>query len=97
MSRHHVRWRNGAGAKARARLARTLPAPCCRCGKPVTADMAWEADHIVALDQWPESKPYPDSLVRVAHKSCNRAHGGRIGAAKTNAKKKAGKKGAMPW
>ncbi|WP_370871650.1 HNH endonuclease signature motif containing protein [Curtobacterium sp. A7_M15] len=97
MSEHHRQWVNGGSRKHRARIARTLPQPCARCPRPVLPTDAWEADHIVPLAQWPKGKPYPDNLIRPAHKSCNRAAGGRDGARITNAKKKAEQKGAMPW
>lgn len=100
MSRHHQQWANGGSRKHRARIARSLPQPCCRCGKailPTDPPSSWEADHVVALMGWPEATPYPDELIRPACKSCNRAAGGRDGARITNAKKKSNKKGAMPW
>jgi hypothetical protein len=97
MSEHHRQWANGGSRKHRARLARTLPQPCCRCGRTVTKDTPWEADHLVPLAQWPKGKPYPDNLIRPACKSCNRRAGGKDGARITNERRKASQKGAMPW
>lgn len=100
MSRHHTRWRNGEGKRQRARLERTLPAPCCRCGRPVLPTDEWEADHLVALVGWPEHQPYPDHLIRPAHKSCNRRAGGKDGAKITNNRRRAksdATKGIRPW
>lgn len=89
MSSHHHRWVNGEGRRQRARLAALLPTPCPRCGKPVLASHAWEADHTIPLNRWPESKPYPNALIMAAHKSCNRSAGGKDGARITNSRKKA--------
>ncbi|WP_139200135.1 hypothetical protein [Curtobacterium sp. MCBA15_008] len=50
---------------------------------------AWEADHTIALLNWPEHQPYPDALIKAAHKSCNRRSGGKDGARITNNKKRA--------
>jgi 5-methylcytosine-specific restriction endonuclease McrA len=100
MSQHHEAWRNGGSRRARVRLAATLPAPCCRCGRPVLPTDQWEADHSVPLVRWPEGKPYPDRLIMPAHKSCNRRAGGKDGARITNAMKAQRKnesKGLRAW
>lgn len=100
MSRHHHRWVNGEGKRQRARLAALLPQPCPRCGKPVLATHAWEADHVIPLNRWPENKPYPNELIRAAHKSCNRSHGGKDGSRITNERKRAARareQGLRPW
>lgn len=91
MSRHHDSWRNGEGQRQRKRIAASLPQPCCRCGKPVTQDMEWEADHLIPLARIPEGSTIPPGMIRPAHKSCNRRAGGKQGAAIVNARNRARK------
>ena len=80
MSQHHKRakWDSRA-AKARARIAASLPAPCVECGRPVIADMKWDVGHRVPLSLGGNVLDYGPS-----HRGCNRKAGGRLGAAKTN-------------
>ena len=82
MSQHHdaAKW-TSENKKIRARLAATLPAPCSICGFEVHEDQLWDADHLDGIQNTDE--------VGVAHRFCNRSHGGRQGAAVTNAKRKA--------
>lgn len=95
MSGQHDDLRNGGSRRARARLAPTLPAPCCRCGRPVLPTDKWEADHSIPLLRWPDDHPYPDHLVMPAHRARNRRAGGQDGARITNAMKRAKKNAAQ--
>ncbi|ARU50135.1 hypothetical protein CBR64_00130 [Cellulosimicrobium cellulans] len=68
----------------RLRAAGALP--CRRCGRPLTVLSRWTVGHIIDRDaggpktranEWPE------------HARCNFSAGGKIGAAKTNARRRA--------
>jgi len=63
-------------------------ASCTKCGWPVYPDQTWEIDHIVAVSQGGSDD---FSNLGPAHKGCNRKDGGRLGAAKTNARRSAAK------
>lgn len=63
-----------------------LPAPCCRCGKPVVPRPGlrgdgWEPDH------WPIPREQGGTQVWPAHADCNQRAGGRRGAQITNARR----------
>ena len=78
------RWGGNDSRKARAIVAPTLPAPCTRCGRIVTADMEWHADHI--LEDTFGGKADAGNL-GPAHAKCNTSAGGKIGARMTNGHK----------
>lgn len=57
--------------------------PCVDCGRPIQPDQRWDVGHIV-----PASKGGSNGLdnLGASHRyACNRAAGGRMGAAITNA------------
>jgi hypothetical protein len=69
---------------ARKTVAALLPAPCYRCGRIVTADMKWEADHTTSRVQAEAlgiSEVEQDRMVAPAHASCNHKHGAKLGNA----------------
>ena len=75
------RWGGADSRAARAIVRPMLPAPCTKCGKPVTEDMDWHADHIhaAALGGANDASNYGP-----AHARCNEADGGKLGAMLTN-------------
>ena len=75
------RWGGNDSRKARAIVRAMLPAPCTRCGEPVTEDMEWHADHVQEAAFGGEDRA---SNYGPAHARCNTSAGGRIGAAMTN-------------
>ena len=91
-------WSGAAVKKARAYWADRLPQPCSRCGKPVTREQRWQVDH------WPigraEAKLRGMSLRDLptwpAHGHCNESSGGKEGAARTNAQRRATKAQSQP-
>lgn len=80
-------WSGRVVTEARAYWGPLLPLPCRKCHRPVYPDQPWTVGHIVprALggsvtdrdNQWPE------------HPRENFSEGGRIGAARTNARRAA--------
>lgn len=67
---------------ARKTVAALLPAPCYRCGRTVTAEMKWEADHTISRIQAEAlgiSEVEQDRMVAPAHASCNHRHGATLG------------------
>ena len=67
---------------ARKTVAALLPATCYRCGRIVTADMKWEADHTISRVQAEAmgmSEVEQDMLIAPAHASCNHRHGAKLG------------------
>ncbi len=97
MSRHHRNPTTAAALrKARPSIARTLPAPCvnrCKLGGTVYPGQRWHVGHIV-------DKAYGGTDARSnlgpSHAHCNQSDGGKIGAARTNAKRKQ-TKGFIAW
>lgn len=71
--------------KARARIRKTLPAACIRCGHEVTDEMAWHVGHRVDV-----ALGGTDTYENVGpeHKRCNERAGGKLGARMTNTKRK---------
>ena len=79
-----TKWAGRKVTTARAQWLPRLPQPCGKCGNVVTAEMTWTVGHIVdrALggsdhisNTWPE------------HALCNFRAGGKLGAARTNARR----------
>lgn len=77
-------WGGRKVTAARAQWASRLPLPCRRCPYPVLPTQRWQVGHIVdrslggtddVSNQWPE------------HARCNESAGGKLGAAKTNARR----------
>lgn len=86
MSRHHDRagWA-GRTQAIRKRLEPTLPAPCVqRCGRLVEPGQLWDVAHLTDLALGGDLHHYG-----VAHRSCNRSAGGRLGAAMSNKRRRA--------
>jgi len=82
MSQHHqqAKW-SSVAAKARGRILPLLPAPCVECGRPVYPSQKWDVGHRSPLSLGGSVLDYGPS-----HRACNRKAGGRMGAAKTNAR-----------
>lgn len=72
-----------ARAYWRARLA-AGPLPCYRCGRPVTVD-SFTVEHIVERALGGSATDVGNQWV--SHPGCNMSAGGKIGAARTNARK----------
>lgn len=79
-------WGGRSVTTARAYWRTRLPLPCYRCSRPVLPEHAWHVEHIIdradggaegVENQW------------VSHARCNTRAGGKRGAARTNAKRKA--------
>ena len=78
-------WSGRTVTKARAYWAGRLPLPCWRCGRTLTRYSKWTVGHLRdrsaggsvkdPSNQWPECA------------KCNFSAGGKLGAAKTNAKR----------
>ena len=68
----------------RAVVAAMLPAACTKCGRVVTADMRWHADHILSRYEaeamgMSEAQIDSPSSLGPAHASCNEKDGARLG------------------
>lgn len=74
-----------ARAHWRARLA-VHPLPCYRCRKPVTLAHTWTVEHVVERARG--GSVTDPSNQWVAHARCNFRAGGKLGAAKTNARRR---------
>lgn len=74
-------WHGGYVKRARRIIAATLPAPCWRCGRMVTEDMAWDVGHIIGRDVNPEYTHDPNNWAP-EHSYCSRSAGARYGNAK---------------
>lgn len=71
--------RSGAARKTAAAM---LPCPCFRCGRMVTADMKWNADHPIArVDAEAAGIPQheQDAMVVPSHRSCDAKAGAKLG------------------
>lgn len=83
------KWQGSVATKCRAhwkaRLHQEGMLPCYRCGKPVTPEMRWDVEHTVRRVDGGNDGDL--STQWVSHAACNRADGGRVGAARTNARK----------
>lgn len=66
-------------AKARARLAKTLPVPCHKCGGLVTEDMRWHVDHDPPRAFLPKVEWTNPEFQFVSHKRCNESAGATLG------------------
>ena len=77
-------WGGSTAQRARRVVAATLPAPCSKCGRPVTPDQAWDVDHLAPRHARPDLALDPRNWAP-AHRRCNR----RAGQAVTSAKRTA--------
>lgn len=77
-----------ARAHVEAMLKQYGALPCYRCGRAVTLEMKWDADHVVERVHGGADDP---SNYWPSHMRCNRRAGGQIGAATTNARRSAAK------
>lgn len=79
MARKYSSTRSGAARKVAAAL---LPCPCFRCGRIVTADMRWNADHTISRVE-AEAMGIPqheqDRMVAPSHAHCDASHGAKLG------------------
>lgn len=78
------RWGGNDSRAARSIVRGMLPSPCTRCGRTVTEDMEWHADHIQEHAFGGASNA---SNYGPAHAKCNTSAGGKIGARMTNGHK----------
>lgn len=85
------KWQGHHSRKARQIVRTMLPGPCSRCGREVTDDMLWHADHIPGREHLPVSEWLNPEHLRPAHKRCNELAGAKRGAVKGNAAKRAKK------
>lgn len=100
MSAHH---RTKAWARVvrivRPAIKARLPQPCVDCGKPVYPDQRWQVGHIVSamtgksMGWTPDQINDPTNLGPThakgpGQRACNQIEGGKLGAAKTHAKRK---------
>lgn len=94
MSRHHraQKWTTHS-PKLRAHIAASLPAPCIRCGKPVTTEQTWHAGH-----RTPAALGGKPTIANTGpiHARCNLTEGGTLGARIVNARRQASKD-IRPW
>lgn len=78
-TRKYSSTRSNAARKIAAAL---LPCPCFRCGRIVTADMQWNADHPISRVE-AEAQGVPqheqDAMVVPSHRSCDARAGARLG------------------
>lgn len=79
MKRHYSSTRSNAARKIAGAL---LPCPCFRCGRLVTADMKWNADHPIArVDAEAQGIPQheQDRMVVPSHSTCDARAGAELG------------------
>jgi 5-methylcytosine-specific restriction endonuclease McrA len=101
MSRHHraQTWTSFAPGR-RAELERLLPLPCIQCGRPILpTDLrsSWQVGH--RQDAALGGRPTRANTGPI-HTRCNRKAGGRLGAAISNARRRARAAeadGLRPW
>lgn len=79
--------------RERERLGALLPLPCSRCGRIVTAEMAWHVDHLV---ERVHHGGHDRANLGVAHAKCNTSAGSALGRARRRTRILAGK-GIRPW
>jgi len=65
-----------------------LPAPCPRCGRPVTPDQAWDVGHILPIHSYPQLR-HNIINTRPEHAACNRRDGARITRRRTRERQQA--------
>lgn len=94
MSAHHRRqkWTTHS-PKLRAHHAASLPAPCIRCGRAVTAEDRWHVGHRV-----PASLGGKPTIANTGpiHARCNLVEGGQLGARIVNGRRQL-RKDIRPW
>ena len=73
---------DGCSAYWRARLT-AGPLPCYRCRRPVYVTQRWQVEHMVSRVHGGNVTAISNQWV--SHGHCNESHGGKIGAARTNA------------
>lgn len=67
--------------RVRAAVAVQLPCACSICGRLVTAEMRWHADHVLSrydAERLGVSDAEADALARPAHASCNTRAGAEL-------------------
>lgn len=69
---------------ARKVAAAQLPGPCTICRRVVTAEMQWQADHIVPrvvaeMQGWSATDIDSPSNIGPSHRSCNEGSGAKLG------------------
>jgi len=94
MSQHHrdARW-SSHSPKLRAVIAAALPLPCVDCGRPVLPEHKWQVGHLPGVDIGSSGSLSIEDVGPSHSKSdlwprnCNQIAGGKLGAAKTNARR----------
>ncbi len=88
MSEYHRRTENlRRAAEARKRVV--LPAPCWRCGQMIQPGQPFDMGHVVEVARGGGGGP-----LLPEHRGCNRSSGGRLGARRANANRRAGQASA---
>ena len=83
MQRKSSKYNSTRSKRVRASVALTLPAACVRCGGIVTAEMVWDADHLIARSDARDmgmSDAECDAMAGAAHRSCNLKAAGELTA-----------------
>lgn len=73
---------------------------CGRCGLPITPDQRWDVGHVHADGGHSISNLRPEHRYKSGACQGNRAHGGRLGQARQQARRKTidtSTKGLLPW
>jgi len=70
-----------------AAIIETSGVRCARCRRVITADMPWDLDHA----------PGKLGYLGPSHRRCNRTAGAKIGAAITNARRRAKRRVSRQW
>jgi 5-methylcytosine-specific restriction endonuclease McrA len=86
-------WSGRRVTTERARLAATLPRPCCRCGRPVTSEMVWHVDHLLERVLGGGNAA---ANLGVAHARCNMSAGQALGQRRRKARARV-LAGIKPW
>ena len=69
---------------------------CQRCGRPIDEEQAFDVGHISAIGGHALSNLGPEHRYKSGRCQGNRAHGGRLGASRQQARA-ADTKGMLPW
>lgn len=78
------RYSSARSNAARKTASAMLPSPCSICGRIVTAEMNWQADHltpraIAEAQGWSQSEIDSPSNTAPSHASCNTSSGAKLG------------------
>jgi 5-methylcytosine-specific restriction endonuclease McrA len=87
------RWSGRRVTTERARIGALLPAPCTRCGRPVTPGMLWHVDHL--LEQ-ALGGGHDQANLGPAHARCNMSAGQALAQSRRRARARV-VRGIKPW